>query len=539
MFGVIHLTMDSFTVKIADQQWELDEICQLNHQTFSEEIPQHGKTSNGFLIDKFHSENQYVICIYLNEIVGMVALRDNRPFSLDYKLSDLDNYLPLNSTICEIRLLIIKPKYRNTHVFLYLFKELFDQCVRKKYDLVVISGILAQQKLYRSLGFVPFGPLVGGEVKFQPMYSIPEFFFKSKHYLRTLKNKLNIINALPGPVTVKNKVLEEFCKLSESHRSSNFHEIYKKISRSLCRFVNAKEVQIFTGSATLANEVMLSHLYALGEKGLILSNGEFGDRIVHQARCQKINFVEHIVQLGAEFEIGHIEQLLKIDPDIKWVFAVHCETSSGIVNDIPGIMEICNRLNIKILLDCVSTFGIIPLNLENVYMVSASSGKAIGSHSGLSMIFFNSLLHIPEDTIPLYLDIWHYIRKNGMPFTMNSNSLYALGAAIDSIDIGFKYKDVKEKSLWLRNQVIDLNYNVISLESNALHPGIITIRLPQSINSLAFGKFLALKNISISYGSDYLLKQNLIQICLFSEIVKDDLQYIVNILREAKIFFEG
>ena len=530
--------MDSFTVKIADQQWELDEICQLNHQTFSEEIPQHEKTANGFLVDKFHSDNQYVICLNQGEIVGMVALRDNRPFSLDFKLSSLDDYLPFNSSICEIRLLIIKPKYRNTHVFLYLFKEMFDQCIRKKYDLVVISGILAQQKLYRSLGFVPFGPLVGDEVKFQPMYSIPEFFFKSRHFVGTLKTKLKIINALPGPVNVRNVVLDEFNKLSESHRSSNFHAIYKKISHSLCKFVNTKEVQIFTGSATLANEVMLSHINALGEKGLILSNGEFGDRIVHQAKCQKIDFLTYKVEFGEEFDICHIEHLLIGEPDLKWVFAVDCETSSGIINNIPEIMKICNRLNIKLLIDCVSTIGIIPLNLENVYMASASSGKGMGSHSGLSMIFFNALLPIPEGTIPLYLDIWYYIRKDGMPFTMNSNSLYALGTAVDSIDIEHKYKVVKEKSIWLRNQVIELNYDVISLKSNALHPAIITIKLPQSISSTEFGQFLTQKNIAISYGSDYLIRQNLIQICLFSEIGKDDLHYIVNVLAKAAKLFE-
>ena len=44
------------TTKIADQSWELEEICRLNHQTFSEEIPQHAKTENGLLIDKFHND---------------------------------------------------------------------------------------------------------------------------------------------------------------------------------------------------------------------------------------------------------------------------------------------------------------------------------------------------------------------------------------------------------------------------------------------------------------------------------------------------
>ena len=529
--------MESFTVKIADQDWELDQICRLNHQTFSEEIPQHEKTDTGFLVDKFHSENQYIICLVDNEIVGMVALRDKRPFSLDYKISGLDEFLPSNSSLCEIRLLIIKPKYRNSHVLLYLFKELFNQCIRKKYDLALISGILSQQKLYKSVGFVPFGPVVGDEVKFQPMYSIPDFFFKSKYFKKTLSKELKIVNALPGPVTVKNIVLEEFNKPSESHRGENFFQNYKKICLSLSRFVSTKDVQIFTGSATLANEVMLSHLNALNEKGLILSNGEFGDRIIHQAKCQKISFEEYKVELGEEFDICTIEQLLTNEPDIKWVFAVHCETSSGVLNDISKIISICSRLNIKVLLDCISTFGIIPLNLEKVYMASASSGKAIGSFSGLSMIFFNELVKTTEDSIPLYLDIWYYIKKNGIPFTMNSNALYALGAILESIDINLKYNNIKEKSSWLRNQIIKLNYNVLSLESNALHPAIITIRLPETINSSEFGKLLAQKNIIISYGSDYLLRQNLVQICLFSEICDDDLQNIVNVLNQVKIIY--
>ncbi|MEI6139041.1 MAG: aminotransferase class V-fold PLP-dependent enzyme [Mariniphaga sp.] len=530
--------MDSFTLKIADQQWELDEICQLNHQTFSEEIPQHEKTATGFLVDKFHSENQYVICLNGNEIVGMAALRDMRPFSLDHKLNNLDDYLPMNSTICEIRLLIVKPKYRNSYVILHLFTEMFEYCIKKKYDLVVISGILAQQKFYRSFGFVPFGPLVGGEVKFQPMYSTPDFFFRSRHYLKAVKIKLKNINALPGPVTVRDSVLEEFGKPSVSHRCDDFFQNYKKISKSLSQIVNAKEVQIFTGSATLANEVMLAHLKALDEKGLILNNGEFGDRIVNQAKCQKIRFTEYKVALGEEFDIFHFEQILSGEPEVKWVFAVHCETSSGVLNDVEKITHICNTLNIRVLYDCVSTFGIIPLNLENVYMASASSGKAIGSYSGLSLVFFNSLMPIPENTVPLYLDIWYYIRKNGMPFTMNSNSLFALGTAVESIDIELKYKNIKEKSSWLRDQVIGLNYDVISLKSNALHPAIITIRLPQLVSSNAFGKYLSEHNITISYGSDYLVRQNLIQICLFSEITTDDLQYFVNILKHAATLFK-
>jgi aspartate aminotransferase-like enzyme len=503
----------------------------LNHQTFSEEIQQHDKTSTGLLVDKFHLENQYIICLNESEIVGMVALRDQRPFSLDFKLDNIDDYLPPHKLSCEIRLLIVKPSFRNSRVILFLLREIIYQAVRKKYDLVLISGILAQQRMYRSLGFVPFGPVVGENVKFQPMYLTSEFFFHSRHYSRTLTDQNKIINALPGPVTVKDIVSEEYKKLPESHRSESFHQNYKDISNLLSRFVNAENVQIFTGSATLANEVILAHLLALSIKGLIVSNGEFGNRIIHQAKSQKICFEEYSVRLGEGLDLDFIEQLLEKDADIKWLFVVHCETSTGVINDIPKLITMCNQRNILIALDCVSSFGIIPLDLSKAYMASASSGKAVGSFAGLSMVFFNELLQIPDNSIPLYLDIWYYIKKKGIPFTLNSNALNALGVAVKTIDLEKRYHNISEKSSWLRNQITRINPNLLCFDNNIIHPAILTLRLPESMNSSSFGESLENQNILVNYNSEYLQSHNLIQICLFSDINEEELQYIVAVLK--------
>jgi aspartate aminotransferase-like enzyme len=523
--------MYRLNTKIADQKWEFDEICRLNHQTFTGEIQQHDKTSTGLLVDKFHSENQYIICLNESEIVGMVALRDQRPFSLDFKLEKTDDYLPPHKLSCEIRLLIVKPAFRNSRVILFLFREIFYQSVRKQYDLALISGILSQQRLYRSLGFVPFGPVVGETVKFQPMYLTSEFFFHSRHYSRTLTDQNKIINALPGPVTVKNIVSEEYKKLPESHRSESFHQNYKNICTTLSRFVNAENVQIFTGSATLANEVILSHLLALSKKGLIVSNGEFGSRIIHEAKCQKICFDEYSAKFGEGLDVNFIEQLFDKDADIKWLFVVHCETSTGVINDIPKLINICNQRNILIALDCISSFGIIPLDLSKAYMASASSGKAIGSFAGLSMVFFNELLQIPDNSIPLYLDIWYYIKKKGIPFTLNSNALNALGAAVKTIDLDKRYHNISEKSSWLRHQITRINPNLLCYDSNELHPAIITLRLPETMNSSSFGELLENQNILVNYNSEYLQGHNLIQICLFSDISEEDLQHLVSVLK--------
>ena len=71
--------------KIATSADEFEQIHRLNYQTFSEEIPQHQKNAEQKLVDQFNSENTYIICIKDQEVVGMTAIRDNRPFSLDKK----------------------------------------------------------------------------------------------------------------------------------------------------------------------------------------------------------------------------------------------------------------------------------------------------------------------------------------------------------------------------------------------------------------------------------------------------------------------
>ncbi|MFA6571592.1 MAG: aminotransferase class V-fold PLP-dependent enzyme [Bacteroidota bacterium] len=522
-----------FQVKIADQPWELEEVCRLNHQTFSEEIEQHEKTSDGLLIDKFHSENQYFICLDGQEIAGMLAIRNTRPFSLDYKLDNLDSYLPPYNSLYEIRLLTVKPNYRNSIVLFNLFKSVSSHLIKEGCDIALISGFVGQQRLYRSIGCVPFGPLVGDTVKFQPMYLSPDYFLKARHRTLALRSQQKRINALPGPVEIKDVVSDAFKNKPYSHRSDEFIQNYQDICRTLCSLVNTQNVQIFTGSATLANEIMIAHFSALNLKGLMVSNGEFGDRITHQAQCQKLNYTEYKVPMGCELSIDKIKEILVNDADIKWLTMVHCETSLGVINDLEQIVNICNKRDIKVIVDCVSSIGIIPLDLNSVYMASASSGKALGSYAGLSMIFYNNLQEVPAYSIPVYLDIWHYINKNGVPFTLNSNALNALGAAVEVIDVESRFTDIKRRSDWLKKQLVQIGFNIIP-DIKSLHPAIITIQLPETTCSATFGKLLEKQGVLINYNSEYLIKQNTVQICLFSDLSDEDTEYFFDLLNSTK-----
>lgn len=163
--------------RIASEDWEFEQIHCLNYRSFVEEIPQHPGNSERRLVDKFHQENTYLICVCGGRLVGMLALRATRPFSLDGKLQDLDSYLPPGRSICEVRLLAVEPEYRAGRVLAGLLVLLEEYFAAHGYDLAIISGTVRQARLYRRLGFIPFGPLVGTpDALYQPMYLTRERF---------------------------------------------------------------------------------------------------------------------------------------------------------------------------------------------------------------------------------------------------------------------------------------------------------------------------------------------------------------------------
>jgi hypothetical protein len=181
-------TRPPLVFKFANEDWEFEQIHRLNYRTFVEEIPQHHASPAQRLVDKFHAENTYLICLSGRKLAGMLAVRGARPFSLDQKLPDLDAYLPAGRRICEIRLLAIKKEFRGARVLPGLLALLWRHGLENGYDLAIISGTTRQLKLYRHLGFVPFGPLVGsGDALFQPMCITLETFESwAREFLRSV-----------------------------------------------------------------------------------------------------------------------------------------------------------------------------------------------------------------------------------------------------------------------------------------------------------------------------------------------------------------
>ena len=527
--------------KIASEDWEFEQIAELNYITFVEEIPQHEENDNRSLLDKFHSENTYIICTRGKKLLGMMAVRDKRPFSLDQKLSDLNSYLPEHSFACEFRLLSIEQEFRNLRIIQGLLVILARFADEKGYDIALISANVNRIRFYKQFGFKAFGPEVGTKgAHYQPMYltlqSSIEFRQKSKILSRlpdnfSVKNK-KVVNFLPGPVSICEEVKRAMTDPPVSHRSGEFKNDFNFVREELCELTGSKNVEIFMGAGSLANDVVAAQLSLEGGKGLILSNGEFGERLIDHADRMGLEFDSVQIPWGETFNYQEIENTVIQNTQIKWLWFVHSETSTGVLNDLDTLKEICLSRGTRMCLDCVSSIGVVPIDLNGIYLASGVSGKGLASYPGLSFVFYNHEI-ISSNSIPRYFDIGFYAQSGGIPFTISSNLVYALREALRSFDSDKRYRELKEISQWARAQIREMGLDILANDDSAV-PAIITILVPQCINSEDFGKRLQDEGFLVHWRSQYLAQRNWIQIAFMGKHSKEQLTPLFEFLSDLK-----
>ncbi|SES28748.1 aminotransferase class V-fold PLP-dependent enzyme [Psychrobacillus sp. OK032] len=489
--------------KIARTEKEFEAIARLNYQTFVEEIPQHEPDPSGMRVDPFHHENVYVIVLKDQELAGMVAFRAVRPFSLDLKLGPIENLLPedaLNGLLCEVRLMAVDKAHRNGRVFYYLARALSDYAYENGYAAAVISGTIREQKLYNQLGFEPFAGTVGtGDALFVPMVLTRERFdrsvaarFKQKRY-----------SFYPGPVQQTGLISQAFLEKPISHRSHEFKVMLERVKNNLLTMSGANYVHLLAGSGTLANEAMIAQLHVLGEKGLILTNGAFGERLEKQAGRWKLSYNVKAHEWGTSFELDEIERELATG-NYSWLLMTHGETSTGMLNQLDEIAKICKVHNVLLCADCVSSFGALPYSMDGVYLATGVSGKAIGTMSGLAFVFSNAEI-VTSDQIPAYLDIG--LTANHMiPFTMSSQLVQCLEYALKAYENGARYTLLQNRMKFIEAEV---NKYKIPLLANEPYPMIFTWQ-EKTFPYLA--EDARMSGFDLHYRSDYLLERGLLQV---------------------------
>ena len=500
--------------KIASEAWEFEAIHRLNYRTFAEEIPQHPANGEKRLVDRFHAENTYAICLDGEHLAGMVCGRSRRPFSLDAKLGNIDAYLPPGRKVFEVRLLAVDPKHRKRAVFARLAALLAHHFREAGFDLAVISGTTRQFKLYQHLGFVPFGPLVGTEeARFQPMYlTLESFVGKAKALVRRAQVQASF---LCGPVDTHEDVRKAFSGTPLSHRSERFLADFAATRRMLCALSGARNVEVLLGSGTLANDAVGAQLAASGEKGLVLSNGEFGERLADHASRLGLRFDQVRVPWGSPFDYTQVAERIAASPEVRWLWAVHCETSTGMLNDIEALKSICSAQGAKLCLDCISSIGASNVSLSGVHLATCVSGKALSSLPGLSMVFHQGNL-VSSPATPRYLDLGYYAAQSGVPFTGSSNLVHALQAAMIRGGWQERFRVAAQTGAWLRRELRAAGFAIVAPEACAA-PAVTTLALPPTVSLQLIGTRLRQAGFLVGYQSAYLAKRNWLQVALMGE----------------------
>ncbi|MCF7669162.1 MAG: GNAT family N-acetyltransferase [Verrucomicrobia bacterium] len=530
--------ISSLKFTIAEHEWEFEQIHRLNYKTFVEEIPQHKPNKDNRLIDKFHGENTYVICKDGDRVVGMVAIKSGRPFSLDAKLDDLDSFLPAKRKTVELRLLSVEPEYRHGRILRELLLFTANHCYNQGFNLAIISATTRQTKLYKHMGFVPFGPLVGNsDALFQPMYLTLENFMELGNTIcpPSIKKDNNMpLKFLPGPVDINPAVQDAFALAPISHRSGGFVKDFEQIRHRLCSLFNAPNVAICIGSGTLANDIIAGQIKLTNRPGLVISNGEFGQRLIDHAVRWQLDFKTLEVEWGDIFTPEQIENALDTIENPGWLWAVHCETSTGILNDLDQLKDICSRRNLELHADCISSIGTMPVDLSGVQLASSVSGKGLGAYPGLAMVFYRDTPLPAGNSLPRYIDLSLYDDSQGIPFTHSTNLVYALRTAIDLFEKNTeRFTFINECSEWMRSELREMGFHIVAPDEFS-SPAVITIELPDEIDSGEFGGNMDEQGFLLSYRSQYLLKRNWIQICFMGEFSKEKLSELVAALKTVK-----
>lgn len=227
----------------------------------------------------------------------------------------------------------------------------------------------------------------------------------------------------PGPLTTSAKVKQAMLKDWGSW-DDEFRALTREMRAGLLALTgdtnNELDCVPMQGSGSFSVEAMLGSFIPHEGKVLVLSNGAYGTRIAQTLDYLKRNYTvidkgDYLPPRGKE-----VTAALKADPEITHVVVVHCETSSGILNPVKEISEAVYAEGRKLIIDSMSAFGAIPLEISDVRfeaMVS-SANKCIEGVPGFGFIFATKteLEAAKGRSHSLSLDVhaqWAHMNKTG------------------------------------------------------------------------------------------------------------------------------
>ena len=227
----------------------------------------------------------------------------------------------------------------------------------------------------------------------------------------------------PGPLTtsfpVKQAMLRDWGSWDDDFRAMT-REMRSRLLALLGPGGDDFDCVPMQGSGSFCVEAMLGSFVPRDGKVLVLANGAYGQR---SAKTMAYLGRDHVVLDKGDYlppRGDEVAQILADDPAITHVVAIHCETSSGILNPVEEISEVTYAAGRKLLVDSMSAFGAIPLEVAQVRyeaMVS-SANKCIEGVPGFGFVIArkSELEAAKGNSHSLSLDVhaqWENMEKTG------------------------------------------------------------------------------------------------------------------------------
>ncbi len=226
----------------------------------------------------------------------------------------------------------------------------------------------------------------------------------------------------PGPLTTS-KSVKEVMVHDWGSRDATFLKINKTVLERLPEIIHGVGEFVtvpMQGSGTFAVEAMLTTFAPRDAKTLVLINGAYGVRAKKILDIAGRATVVHETPEDTPPDLAAVEKILAGDSAITHVFAVQCETTSGVRNPIAELATLVARLNRRLLVDAMSAFGALELDarVSPFDAVAASSNKCIEGVPGLGFVLCRktALAEKAGNATTLVLDLhdqWRNFEKTG------------------------------------------------------------------------------------------------------------------------------
>ncbi|MGH8789452.1 MAG: 2-aminoethylphosphonate--pyruvate transaminase [Cupriavidus necator] len=194
----------------------------------------------------------------------------------------------------------------------------------------------------------------------------------------------------PGPLTTslatKQAMLRDW---------GSWDAAFNTITRSLCddlvRIVHGEGTHVcvpMQGSGTFSVEAAIANVVPRDGKVLVPQNGAYCQRILKICKVLGRASVELPIPEDQPATAAVIEEAIRRDPSITHVAQVHCETGAGVLNPLPEIAALCQRLGKGLIVDAMSSFGAIEIDARTMPFdaLVAATGKCIEGVPGMGFV---------------------------------------------------------------------------------------------------------------------------------------------------------